>query len=102
MSRRVPSPLRSVNRKGPAVTPHAPTRRQLLAAAASLGVGTTTFHRALAAQAQKADTPGAVTPEMVASAEWVAGVKLTEDQRKAVAGGLTQWLSNFAALHKLD
>jgi Asp-tRNA(Asn)/Glu-tRNA(Gln) amidotransferase A subunit family amidase len=84
------------------MTPHAPTRRQLLAAAAALGVGTTPFHRALAAAAQKADAPGTVTPEMVAGAEWVAGVKLTEEQRKAVAGGMTQWLRNFAELHKLD
>lgn len=86
------------------MTPHAPvtpTRRQLLAAAAALGVGSTTFHRALAAQAQKAETPGTVTPEMVANAEWVAGVKLTEDQRKAVAGGMTQALAGFAALHKV-
>jgi Asp-tRNA(Asn)/Glu-tRNA(Gln) amidotransferase A subunit family amidase len=84
------------------MNPHAPTRRQLLAAAASLGVGTTTFHRALAAQAQKADAPGTITTEMIANAEWVAGVKLTEEQRKTVAGGMTQWLGNFAALHKLD
>ena len=79
-----------------------PTRRQLLAAAAGLGVGTATFHRALAAQAQKADAAGAVTPEMVAAAEWVAGVTLTDDQRKAVAGGMAQALAGFAALHKVE
>jgi Asp-tRNA(Asn)/Glu-tRNA(Gln) amidotransferase A subunit family amidase len=84
------------------MTPHAPTRRQLLAAAAGLGVGTTTFHRALAAQAQKADAPGTVTPEMVAAAEWVAGVKLTEDQRKAIAGAMTQTLTGFASLYKVE
>lgn len=79
-----------------------PTRRQLLAAAAGLGDGSTTFRRALAAEAQKADAPGTVTPEMVANAEWVAGVTLTEDQRKTIAGGMTQALAGFAALHKVE
>lgn len=81
---------------------HTPTRRQLLAAAAAVGVGPAPFHRAVAAEAQKADTPGTVTPEMVANAEWVAGVKLTDEQRRAVAAGMTRALADFAALHKLD
>lgn len=75
-----------------------PTRRDLFAAAASLGVGTTTFHRALAAEA--ADLPTTVTAEMVRNAEWVAGIELTDEQRRQVAGGLTNALRNVASLHQ--
>jgi Asp-tRNA(Asn)/Glu-tRNA(Gln) amidotransferase A subunit family amidase len=46
----------------------------------SAGIGTKVFQRALAAQASN----GTVSPQMVAQAEWVAGIKLTEPQRKAV------------------
>src|SRR5439155_20148985 len=77
------------------------SRRELFAAAAALGFGSATFHRAVAATAAAADPPGPVTPEMVKNAEWVAGITLTEDQRKAAAAGLTQTLRDFAALHKV-
>ena len=53
-------------------------RRTVLAGLTGLGVGTATFRRALAAQAAQA---GAVTPEMIKQAEWVAGLELTEDER---------------------
>jgi Asp-tRNA(Asn)/Glu-tRNA(Gln) amidotransferase A subunit family amidase len=77
------------------------SRRSLLAAAAAVGVGNPTFHRAAAAAAA-AQPKGGVTPEMVESAEWVAGVTLTEAERKTVAGALTQALRNVATFHKLD
>lgn len=77
----------------------APDRRELLAAVAALGIGPATFQRAVAAQAEKA---AAVTPEMVQSAEWVAGVTLTDADRKRVAAGLTRSLADFAALHKVE
>ncbi|MBY0512597.1 MAG: amidase [Gemmataceae bacterium] len=79
-----------------------PSRRQLLAAAAAVGIGPPTFHRALAAQAAAAQPAGAVTPEMVEQAEWVAGVKLTEAQRKSVAGSLTGTLRQISAIHKVE
>src|SRR5206468_10031202 len=95
---RTPSPPR--HRKGPAVmSRHAPSRRELFAAAAALGLGTAPFHRALAAQAA-ADPPGPVTPAMVKDAEWVAGIKLTDAERKSVAAGMTQALRDYAALYK--
>jgi len=75
-----------------------PSRRDLFAAAAGLGVGTATFHRALAAQAP--DFPTTVTPEMVRNAEWVAGLELTDDQRRQVAAGLTNAMRGSAALHR--
>jgi Asp-tRNA(Asn)/Glu-tRNA(Gln) amidotransferase A subunit family amidase len=83
------------------VTPHAPSRRELFAAAAALGFGSATFHRAVAATAAAADPPGTVTPEMIKNAEWVAGVELTDAQRKAAAAGMTGALRDFAALHKV-
>ena len=58
-----------------------PTRRELFSAAAALGIGGTTFHRALAAQVPaqpKKGEPARITPEMVAAAEWVAGITLSD------------------------
>jgi Asp-tRNA(Asn)/Glu-tRNA(Gln) amidotransferase A subunit family amidase len=73
----------------------APTRRHLFKALAALGVGPAVFQRALAAQAEKAVT---VTPEMVEQAEWIAGLKLAEADRKSLAGSLTQSLREFQLL----
>jgi Asp-tRNA(Asn)/Glu-tRNA(Gln) amidotransferase A subunit family amidase len=73
-----------------------PDRRALLRAAAALGVGSVTFQRALAAQAP--DAPAPITPEMVRAAEWVAGITLTEAERKRLAGSLTAAQKGLAAL----
>lgn len=84
-------------------TPSAnPSRRQLLAAAAALGLGPPAFQRALAVEAEAAQPAGTVTAEMVKNAEWVAGFELTEAQRKVVAGGMTGALRNIAAIHKVE
>ena len=56
------------------------TRRTALAVLGTAGIGTGVFQRALATKA--ADRP--VSPQMVADAEWVAGIKLTDPQREAV------------------
>ena len=56
------------------------SRRRALTVLGSAGIGTAVFQRALAATAGD----GPVSPQMVADAEWVAGVKLTERQREAV------------------
>lgn len=79
-----------------------PTRRQLFSAAAALGVGSTTFHRALAVEVEAAQPAGGVTPEMVKNAEWVAGFTLTEEQRKTVAANMTNTLRNISAIHKVE
>jgi Asp-tRNA(Asn)/Glu-tRNA(Gln) amidotransferase A subunit family amidase len=63
-------------------------RRELLAALSSLGVGTLPFQRSLAASLQDAAKP-TVTPKMIAEAEWVAGITLTDEQRKSVASAMT-------------
>ncbi len=76
-------------------SPRAPTRRRLLSVMAGLGVGSAVFQRALAADVEKAVN---VTPEMIQQAEWVAGVKLAEADRKALVGALNRNLSEFAAM----
>src|SRR4051794_21518491 len=73
-----------------------PTRRQLLQSLAATGVGSAVFQRALAADAEQSS---AVTPEMVQSAEWVAGITLTDDERSSVAKSATSTLRDFRALH---
>jgi Asp-tRNA(Asn)/Glu-tRNA(Gln) amidotransferase A subunit family amidase len=73
----------------------APTRRHLLKTLAGLGVGSAVFQRALAADAEKVVT---VTAEMVQQAEWIAGLKLAENDRKALAAALTRALREFEAM----
>ena len=71
-----------------------PNRRQILATLAGLGMGTAVFRRALAAQAEK----GTVTAEMVQQAEWIAGIKLTEEERNAAAKEIDGDLKKYQAL----
>ena len=75
------------------------SRRQLLAALASVGVGTVAFQRALAAQAEQA---GKITPELIQQSEWIAGITLTEEDRKSVAGAVERDQRKFDALRKVD
>jgi Asp-tRNA(Asn)/Glu-tRNA(Gln) amidotransferase A subunit family amidase len=71
------------------------SRRQVLQALGALGIGSTVFQRALAAQAEKGTT---VTPEMIRQAEWIAGLELSEEDRKATAQAVQQTLRDFQAL----
>src|SRR5260370_23350137 len=67
--------------------PAGPSRRQLLRILGGLGIGSAVFQRALVAQAQ----PGAsVTQDMVKQAEWIAGLTLSEEDRKSTAQALQQ------------
>src|SRR5262249_13741862 len=79
-------------------TPAGLTRRGLFEALAAAGVGTAVFHRAVAAPAEKAP---AVTPERIEQAEWVAGLKLSPEDRKAVAGLVGGWQDGFRSLRAL-
>ena len=79
-----------------------PSRRDLMAAVAALGIGTATFQRAVAAVAVQQPQGVAITAEMVANAEWVAGITLTDSQRKAVATRLTGTQNQINAVRKLD
>src|SRR5262245_59767881 len=79
--------------------PATPDRRHFLKALTALGVGTAAFQRSLAAQVERARE---VTPEMIQQAEWVAGLDLTDEERKATARSLQQLLGSFEALRKVD
>ncbi|HEV3203875.1 MAG TPA: amidase, partial [Gemmataceae bacterium] len=78
-----------------------PTRRQVLQALGALGIGSAVFRRALAVEAERAI---AVTPEMIQQAEWISGLELGEEDRKAAAQAVQQALRDFQALRqvKLD
>lgn len=68
------------------------SRRDLLVALAALGVGTDPFQRSLAAAVEQESKQAkgiTITPEMVENAEWVAGITLSEAERKSVATALT-------------
>ena len=79
-------------------TPELMPRRAILGGLAALGIGSATFRRAVAAQAAQA---GKVTPEMVQQAEWISGLELTEEERKATAASIQQSLGSFEALRKV-
>jgi Asp-tRNA(Asn)/Glu-tRNA(Gln) amidotransferase A subunit family amidase len=70
-------------------------RRRVLKVLGGLGVGSTVFRRALAAQVQEV---GTVTPEMIQQAEWIAGLQLKPEDREAAARGLKQAIDGFKKL----
>ncbi len=74
-------------------------RRAILKGLAALGVGSATFRRALAQQAAQA---APVTPEMIHQAEWIAGLELTDAERKETADTLRQTLRSFDAIRKVE
>ncbi|MDG2335220.1 MAG: amidase [Myxococcota bacterium] len=74
-------------------------RGQFLGWLGATGIGTDSFHRALAVQATSAQQ---VTIEMVKQAEWISGIELTEHQRNQTADGLTRTLQDFQALRSFD
>jgi len=76
-------------------------RRAVLKALTALGLGSATFHRALAAQAASAPAVK-ITPEMIKQAEWVAGLDLSDEERKSVADALQSSLRQFEALRKVE
>src|SRR3954452_15978004 len=74
-------------------------RRQMLRALAGLGVGTAAFQRAVAWQAGQS---GKVTPELIEQAEWIAGITLTEEERKAIATTVERDQRRFETLRKVE
>lgn len=73
------------------------SRRQILMILTGLGIGSTTFQRALA---QQAEEKGGITEEMIRQAEWIAGLELDEEERKSVASTLSGNLKSAAAIRK--
>jgi Asp-tRNA(Asn)/Glu-tRNA(Gln) amidotransferase A subunit family amidase len=76
-------------------------RRQVLATLASLGVGNAVFRRAIVVAAQEIPRNAEVTAEMVQQAEWIAGVSLSEEDRKKVASELNRWRRTTEAARRL-
>lgn len=74
-------------------------RRKVLQALAGLGVGTSVFQRALAAQAT---AEGSVTTEMIQQAEWVAGLELSEEDRAGTARTVNSALRDFDAMRAVE
>jgi len=74
-------------------------RRKLLTWLGAAGAGTVIFQKALAAQVEGA---GKVTVEMVAQAEWIAGIELSETQRVETAAGLQNLMRELEALRNVD
>jgi Asp-tRNA(Asn)/Glu-tRNA(Gln) amidotransferase A subunit family amidase len=72
------------------------TRRQLATSLASLGIGTLTFQRALAAQPPS--DAATITPAMIQQAEWIAGIILSEAERKRLANTLQRQQANLKKL----
>lgn len=75
-------------------------RREVLKAAAAAGIGSAVFSRALSALAAEARGAG-VTPEMISRAEWIAGISLTDEQRRLMLEDLAQLQKDAAALRAI-
>ena len=75
-----------------------PSRRHLFKTLVALGVGGTVFQRAVVAQAPK---DGAVTAEMIQQAEWISGIKLSDDDRRALVGRINAGQRQFNRLRQV-
>jgi Asp-tRNA(Asn)/Glu-tRNA(Gln) amidotransferase A subunit family amidase len=80
-----------------------PNRRDIFRTVAAAGIGSVTFQKALAVTVsqQPKSTALTITPEMIEQAEWVSGIKLSEEERKAVAQSLNNSFRNVAAARKV-
>jgi Asp-tRNA(Asn)/Glu-tRNA(Gln) amidotransferase A subunit family amidase len=74
------------------------TRRRALSILGGAGIGTAVFQRALAAKVGGR----AVSPEMVAEAEWIAGITLTPAQREAAARHLNKYRESLKRIRAID
>jgi len=70
-------------------------RRDVLKTLAVAGVGGGVFARAVTALARES---GKVTPEMIRSAEWIAGIEFTDDERALMVDGVSESLEGYEAL----
>jgi hypothetical protein len=74
------------------------TRRKSLAILGASGIGTDIFQRAVAAKAAE----GPVSPQMIADAEWIAGIELNSAQRDAVADHLNKYRESLKRIRAID
>jgi Asp-tRNA(Asn)/Glu-tRNA(Gln) amidotransferase A subunit family amidase len=73
-------------------------RRTALKALAALGIGSATFQRALAQQAEQATK---ITTDMIKQAEWISGLQLTDAERESTAKSLQGTMRSLEALRKV-
>lgn len=76
-----------------------PNRRTVLGLLAGLGFGSETYRRALAAQANEAQS---VTKEMVRQAEWIAGIELSDAERAATLRNLRNNLQSAERVREVE
>ena len=74
-------------------------RRHVLKVLAGIGIGSTVFYRALAAEVEKA---GQVTPEMIKQAEWIAGLELSDEERESTARAVDRAARDFRAMRDVE
>src|SRR5438094_4780082 len=74
-------------------------RRKVLGALTGLGVATAACQRAVAWQAEQT---GKVTAELIQQAEWIAGITLTDEERKAIATTVDRDQRRFETLRKVE
>ncbi len=73
-------------------------RRSALTVLGSAGFGTAVFRRALAAKAGD----GPFTPQMIADAEWIAGITLTPAQREAAVKSLNEYREPMTRVRAIE
>lgn len=73
-------------------------RRRVLETLSLIGIGTTTFQRALSDEVVK---QAGLTLEQITHAEWVAGITLTDEQRTALTGRLNGVRDDAEQIHKI-
>src|SRR3954470_21910495 len=74
-------------------------RRQFMAYFGALGLSSTLLPGVLWAQANQQPQGTPITKEMVAAAEQLAGLEFTDEERTAIANGLTNTRRTIAQLH---
>ena len=74
------------------------TRRRALTVLGTAGIGTAVFRRALAAKAGD----GPFTPQMIAEAEWIAGITLTPAQREAAVKSLNEYREPMTRVRSIE
>ncbi len=75
-------------------------RRAFMAYFSSIGLGSTLFPGVLWSQLQQQPQTPTITPEMIASAEQIAGVEFSDEERNAMARNLQQARTAIETLHK--
>lgn len=75
------------------------SRRQFLSRLAAASVAGACFTRALAAESAGGQR---ITDKMIERAEWISGLKLSDEQRKLLAGSLPETQQAIEALRAID